>query len=310
MSMTFTAELPAKAPAALPVYRLRPPQASPRALAAVARQLGLSGASAELGLSEDWTTYFEGRWRLSVNRRSGALRFRHRDTYGVETEQAYSLAPRDSARAALAFLKRTGLVPLRDAALHRVTHLRSGTGDLRGGREEKVLDAGVIYRRQLDGVPVNGPGGFVMVNIGPDKEITGFSSLWRPVQKKQARVKLIPPEQALARFKELTARLYGDTTVTQASLGYFELGELDRQTYLEPAYCFVYEVRNRDVAHKAVEVIAAGERTFGRLKGEKRFPTPPQARRKVPAVAGEDPIGQAMAVRMGTRARAGGVAGR
>ncbi len=298
MSLKFQAELPSKVPASLFVYRLAPVQASPRAMTRAAQRLGLTGKAADFSLSDDWTTYHEGRYYVSVHHQSGALRYRHRDKYGIETDRAFGLAPRDATRLALAFLKRTAIVPLKDAIFHRVTHLRSGTGDTQAGRrEEKLLDAGVIYRRTVDGIEVNGPGGFAMVNIAPDKDVVGLTSVWRPAGKRLAKVKLIPPERALATIRDLAARLYGDTTVTRASLGYFELGELDRQTYLQPAYCFVYEVRNGDVAHKAIEVIPAGEKTFARLAGGKRFPAPPQARRKVPARgAREDSLSQSFEV--------------
>jgi hypothetical protein len=298
MSIRFKAELPTKVPASLFVYRLAPPQAAPRAVARAAHKLGLSGKSPDFSLSEDWITYLEGRYRVSVHRVSGAVRYRHRDKYGIETDQAFDLAPRDATRIALAFLKRTAVVPLKEAVFHRVTHLRSGTGDVETGRrEEKLLDAGVIYRRSIDGIEVNGPGGFALVNIAPDKEVVGLTSVWRPVARRMAKVKLIPPDRALVAIRELARRLYGDTTVTKASLGYFELGELDRQVYLQPAYCFVYEVRHGDVAHKSIEVIPAGEKTFARLMGDKRFPTGPQPRRKVPPRRPrEDSVGQTVEI--------------
>jgi len=291
MSIKFAAELPGKVPSSVYVYRLAPPHVTPRSVARVSQRFGLTGTARDFGLSEDWTTYLEGRYQVSMHRVSGALRYRHRDRYGRETSEAFTLEPRDSTRVALSFLKRNELIPLKDAIFHRVTHLRSGTGDVRGGvREEKLLDAGVIYRRTVEGIPVEGPGGFVMVNVGPGKEVTGLSSIWRPAQKRVAKVKIMSPDQAIARLREVTGRLFGDTTVTRAAFGYFELGELDRQVYLQPAYCFVYVVQNGDIAHKAIEVMAAGERTFAKLEGEKRFPAPPQARRKVPAPRKESEI--------------------
>ena len=291
MSIKFAAELPSRVPASVYVYRLGAPRVTPRAVARVSERFGLTGKAPDFNLSEDWTTYLEGRYRISVHRVSGALSYQHRDKYGMETNEPFTLSDRDSTRLALSFLKRTAVIPLKEAVFHKVTHLRSGTGDVRGGpREVKLLDAGVIYRRTVDGIPVEGPGGFVVVNIDPEKEVVGLRAVWRPVQKRLAKVKLISPDEAMSAIRELTARLYGDTTVTQATFGYFEQGELDRQVHLQPAYCFVYEVRNGDVTHKSIEVIAAGERSFAPLKGEKRFPAPPQPRRKVPAPRRESEI--------------------
>ena len=63
-----------------------------------------------------------------------------------------------------------------------------------------------------------------------------------------------------------------------AEFGYFEQGPLDGQTTLQPAYAFVYEVES-DFTHKSAEVVPAGEKSFGALKGKKRFPSPLELRR-------------------------------
>lgn len=76
------------------------------------------------------------------------------------------------------------------------------------------------------------------------------------------------------------AEAEGDLTVRTANFGYFEQGELDRQSYLEPAYVFIYIVQHGEVAHKSIEVIAAGRQTFAKLKGRKRFDAGEQKKRE------------------------------
>ncbi len=69
-------------------------------------------------------------------------------------------------------------------------------------------------------------------------------------------------------------KLRGDVVVKKASLGYFELGPLDKQTVIQPAYAFVYVVHSGDVAIKSAFVTHAGGKSFGPLIGKKRFPGP------------------------------------
>jgi hypothetical protein len=231
-------------------------------------------------MSDDWTSYDEDRYRVSVHRNSGALRYINRDKYGMETERDFKLKPQEVERIAKEFLGRTEVVPLKQTRLHKITHLRSAAWDVKGKEKiEKILDAGIIYRRLVDETQVEGPGGYAMVHIDPAGEVVGLRNVWRPTLKREARVKIIPVSQVLERFEKQTSGFYGDTTVTSASFGYFEQGELDRQNYLEPAYVFIYMVQNDEVTHKSIAVIAAGEQKYARLEGKKRFASGTQPKR-------------------------------
>lgn len=281
MSLKYKAKLPTKIPNSLPVYKLAPPVSTTGYVATLSKRLGLAGSMRDFVLSGDWTSYREGRYSVSVNRRSGALRYVHRDKYGMEVDEEFKLSAKQSERVAGGFLAETKIIPLKQASLYRITHLRSGTAEASGKqRTEKLLDAGVIYRRFVDETPVEGPGGFVMVNIDPAGEVVGLESIWRPISGQEARVKIIPASEAIEIFERRVSNVLGDTIVTSASFGYFEQGEMERQTYLEPAYVFIYVVRNGSVSHKSIEVIAAGETAYARLKGRKRFGSGEQAKRE------------------------------
>lgn len=280
MALKYAAELPSQIPPSLTVYRLAAPQCTTAQVAASSKRFGLSGKMRQFIISDDWTSYDEGRYRVSVHRNSGALRYINRDKYGTETEREFKLRPREVEKIAEDFLGRTRVVPPKQARLHKITYLRSGVSDVKGKRKtEKILDAGVIYRRLVDETQVEGPGGFAMVHIEPEGEVVGLRSIWRPTFKREARVKIIPVSQVLESFEKQASGFYGDTTVTSASFGYFEQGESDRQTYLEPAYVFIYMVQNDEVAHKSIEVVAASEKKYARLKGKKRFAPGAQPKR-------------------------------
>jgi hypothetical protein len=281
MTIRYAKELPNQVPSSLAVYRLAPPQSTMTQAAAMSQRFGLSGKMREFTISDDWTGYQEGRIRISIHRNSGALRYINIDKYGMELENAFRLSEQESEKISRDFLGRTRMYPDKLMRLHRITYLRSGSSDIEGKEKtEKLIDAGVIYRRFVDETPVEGPGGYTMVNIDPEGEVVGFRSIWRQTLRREAKVKIIPVGQAVEAFEKLVSTVEGELTVTAANFGYFEQGELDKQLYLEPAYVFIYTVQNGEVAHKSIEVIAAGQRVFAKLQGKKRFDPGKQEERK------------------------------
>jgi hypothetical protein len=281
MAIKYATKLPTQVPASLSVYRLASPESRTNQVATMSQRFGLTGKMRDFITSDDWTSYQEGRFRVSVHRKSGALRYINRDKFGIEPRNEFKLSDTESERLAKEFLDRTKVHPAKDLRLHKVTHLRSGVSDIEGkDKVEKLLDAGVIYRRHVDDTPVEGPGGFAMVHVDPEREVIGMRSVWRPTSQREAKVKIIPVDQAVATFERLISDVRGDVTVTTANFGYFEQSESDKQSYLEPAYVFVYVVQNAEVAHKSIEVIAGGQQTFAKLKGKKRFGPGEQKKRE------------------------------
>lgn len=280
MSIKYASKLTTDIPTSLMVYKLASPQSANTAVAAMSQRFGLTGKLREFNTSEEWTAYSEGRFRIAVHRNSGAVRYTHQDKYGIEPEKDFKISKAESDKIAMSFLSRTKLFPAKDIRLHRVTHMLSVVSDLKGKEKiERKIDAGVIYRRYVDNIPVEGPGGYAMVNIDPESEVIGMRSVWRPTADRAGKVKIVKPDIVRAEFEKSLANIKGDITVKTASFGYFEQHEMDRQTYLEPAYVFIYTVQNGDVAHKSIEVLPAAEQTFARMIGKKRFPVD-QTKRK------------------------------
>lgn len=272
MTITFEAKLPRKLPEALNVYALNKPKISNASLVELARNFGLTGAGKDFISSSDSLGYMEGRWALEVNRVSGAISHTHLDRYGIETDQAFELSDDRADGIARRFLDRSTLFPKDARQMRRVTHLRGASADLKDRKvTEKLLDAGVIYGRVIDGQPVDGPGGLCMVHIDPASEVVGVRSIWRPLGKRLGKVKIKPPEEAMDGLRKRAEKFRGDTIVVKASFGYFELGPIDNQTSIEPVYAFVYVVRDGEVAMKSAYVAHAGDKTFGTLLGKRRF---------------------------------------
>jgi hypothetical protein len=280
MALEYLQKFPDQLPSALPVYRLREPLRFPEAstyLSDLARQLGLDGKAEETSFSRDWTTHYEGPYELSLHALSWALVYRHREKYAKQGERPFAMSDEEAEAITRGFLERSGLVPIDQIRVLRVTHLRTAGGDVTGGaREELLLDAGVIHGRQLESVPVDGPGGNALVNVDPEGEVVGARVVWRPLADVAGEVEIRPPDHAYAAMEAVAGRMRGDVTVTKATFGYFEQGVMDRQEYLQPAYALIYVVQNQEVTHKSAMVVPGSEKLFELLEGSKRFPTPPQ----------------------------------
>jgi hypothetical protein len=283
MPVKYQAKLPSQVPDAAGVYGLPAVQVSAASLQRTAKSLGLgaAGVTSEIINATDMMGLNIGRHSLTVHRVSGALAFHHRDKYGREPQKAFDLSDRRADAIGRAFLTKTKVVPIASAKLARVTHLNSASADKKTRKvQQQVTDAGVVYRRMLEEQIVEGPGGFCLVAIDPEAEVVALRSVWRPAGPRVGRVKLKQPEEAMKAFETSVRNVRGDIVVTKASFGYFELGPLDRQKVIEPAYAFVYVVQDKDVAFKSAFVMHAGDQKFGQLQGRKRFPAAAQTTRK------------------------------
>lgn len=282
MSIEYVSRLPRTLPGKARVYALAAPRAGAKPLRELARSMGLGASPAEFS-SSTWAVGVQaGRWSIAMHRASGALRAMHLDRYGQADEQPFELSERRARAAADKFVATLGLLPKGEAKALAVTHLRQAGGDPKGGRvDERVLDAGVVYGRFIDGLPVIGPGGMAMVNVSGAGEVVGARRIWRSLGRGVATVKLLPAEWAIETFEATVApRVLGDIRVLKSQLGYLEFGELDRQSLIEPVYAFVYVVRHGEVSSKHVHVMHAGDKAHGRLMGRRRFVAPRQPARK------------------------------
>jgi hypothetical protein len=284
MSLEYLSKVPADLPRSLPVFRLAPPDpahAAPARLSRLAQALGLEGRAHATSVAEDWALHLEGLWELGLHSASGALVARHREKYQRPAERPFELDDARATALARRFVERTALVPLDEVRPRAVTHLRTAGGDVAGGpREERVLDAGVALGRAVRDVDVDGPGAIAMINVDPEGEVVGLRAVWRPVVDVVDEVRILSPDVADRAMEEIAARVRGDVVVTRAGFGYFEQGVMDAQAFLQPAFTLVYEVRDGDVAFRSAEVVAASEKRFEPLRGEKRFPQRPQRTRR------------------------------
>jgi hypothetical protein len=121
------------------------------------------------------------------------------------------------------------------------------------------LDAGVIFTRMIDELPVVGLGGLAMVKVGTDDTVVGGREIWRPILQRGSKVPLRSPAEAMNLLENRLKRdrLEGDYYVCKAWQCYNESGIEEAQRHLEPCYVFVIESLGNEFDTKKVVVIPA-----------------------------------------------------
>ena len=207
---------------------------------------------------DDWLTASDGRTTVSTNQRSGGIQYRLRP---LDEEPGTDVGTSEKALESIAraFVDMIGR-PSESMGLESITYLRT----LSGGTDDKAtvegkLDAGVIFNRTVNDIPVIGPGGMVMVKIGTDDAIVGGSEVWRPILGCGAPINLRTPDEAVALLERRLRKLglEGEACVRKARFGYFEMGIDEPQRLLEPCYLFIVETVGKRLDVKKVELVPA-----------------------------------------------------
>jgi hypothetical protein len=224
------------------IFRLGPPQVSEQTVLALAQRFGLQGDLQAGSLQQDARkiAYAERSVELVLHHSSGGLRFHDTARWQVDDGEG-DVTFDDAAAVAMAerYIDEFAVAPLAECELLRVTRLNVGVVEGQTGvAEERVIDVGVAFQRVIDGVPVSGPGGKVIVYIDHKGELTGVDRIWREIEDVyQQDVELRSPETA----QEEVERYWGGEgsgliTIDDVRFGYFERGWDEAQQYLQPAY--------------------------------------------------------------------------
>jgi len=148
----------------------------------------------------------------------------------------------------------------------------------------EVANAIIIYGRSTEGLPWLGPGSKISALI-EGEEVVGFNRHWRQIVPDSARsVEVLPVESALnGMLDDLSRRLDGAdiaagvVEMERANLGYYAGGRRSRQRFLQPAYVFVYRIRNEFTTAGFVDVRPAHDLPLEALR---RPPAVPLAQQK------------------------------
>lgn len=255
------------------IYRLRRPDAGVDALRRVAARFGMR-ASSDIG-----TLTFDARgsgyaepsgWKVRLFARSGGWQYRHAVRWQADSGGALVVNDEEATRLAFGAISRHALpsapeaVPLQIQRLHVAHAERDGRN-----HEERIVGVRVLFRRMLDSLPVEGPGGRTIVYLDSTQDLSGIDHLWRAIESvHEPVVRLRPVEEALEEVRRRYGTGEGQIEVEDIRLGYFELGWDDEQDYLQPAYIVVVRLVSPDsrVRMNATVPVAAAVNAVGPIE--------------------------------------------
>jgi hypothetical protein len=225
------------------VYALPQPKISRDSIMTLAKKFGMEGSEKKGSFHSDYKTlaYSEGNLSLRQCLLSGGLRFRNEATWQDDDgKSALKISDDAAAKIASAFHSSLKLTGEKESKIVKVTHLTVATMQ-RDSKEAntRVIDSGVVLQRLIEGIPVEGPGGKVMIYIDRTEKTTGFDHYWRVLGKivtTLAPNQLLTPAVAEEDLRKYWANATGDIEVHEIRFGYFEAGWGEEQAFLQPAY--------------------------------------------------------------------------
>jgi hypothetical protein len=243
-----------------------------KAIRALARRLGMR-AEAKAGAltsDEDKLIYSEGSLQLTMYRASGGIRFIDRARWQVDDRKS-DLNIEDAAATRLAqnYTRKYDLAPSGQMKFFKAARLRVGEAT-EGGREasERTIDVAVALRRLVDKMPVDGPGGKVVVYFDHEKQATGFERIWRETAAVYRRGQSYrSPQSAVNEMAVHFRSKQGTIEVQEIRFGYFEEGWRTRQQYLQPAYVIFGMLTSPDspIRKRTIYVATALTNAVGRI---------------------------------------------
>jgi hypothetical protein len=261
------------------IYRLKTPNVTERALRTLAKQMGMTAdaKSATLCSSADTLIWSEGHLELTAYRASGAIRFVDRSRWQVDDRKS-NLKIQDgiASRLALDLVKQMKLFPAREMQFLKAARLKVGEAT-RAGKEatERTIDVAVALQRLVDKIPVDGPGGKIIVYLDAQRSMSGLEIIWRQLGAVYRRnVPCRSPEAALRDLAAHYRSKEGIIEIENVRYGYFEEGWKGTQQYLQPAYIFFGVLSSPDgtVRKRMIYVATALTNPAGRI-------TPPLKRK-------------------------------
>jgi hypothetical protein len=266
----FKFDMPA---AGLNIYRLRRPDVSQETVRRAGSRFGLraAGDTGSLVLNYREISYADpSAWGLRQFRRSGGWQYRHGTRWQATGPGHLKIENHEAARLALDALERFGLPTAPELGPALVQRLHVAHAE-RGGanHEERIVGVRVFYRRIVDGLPVEGPGGRTVVYLDHDRQLSGIDHLWHDIESVHEPVRGLRP---VGEVIEEVRRRYGTGTgrveVTDLRLGHFELGWDDDQEFLQPAYVATIrtETPGTQVRMNATVPVAAAVNAVGPIE--------------------------------------------
>ena len=175
-----------------------------------------------------------GRETFAVFRPSRAVQYVDSARWQLDDGSSIRITDEDAIAAANRHLDRLELGAESEFRSTRVTRLHVSAAE-KGDKDPqvRVVDVGVVYSRVLDGIVVEGQGGKIVMYLDSNFDLTGFERTSRDVEEAEP----VTGWRALAEVEDHWNVKFGETLfVDDARLCYVELGRLEDQSYIQPAY--------------------------------------------------------------------------
>jgi hypothetical protein len=267
------------------IYRLKTPSVNERVVRALARRLGMQ-ADAKSGMlrsDADKLTYYQGLLELTMYRASGGIRFIDRARWQADDRKS-DLKIEDAAASRLAqnFVKKYKLAPSSETKFLKAARLHVGEAT-QGGKEasDRTIDVAVALQRLVDKIPVDGPGGKVIVYLDHERQVTGLERIWREIGRVHRHGESYrTPQNALDDMVEHFRAKQGVIEVQEVRFGYFEEGWRSKQQYLQPAYVIIGMLTSPDgrIRKRTIYVASALSNPVGRITPPLKSKPPQRAR--------------------------------
>lgn len=149
-----------------------------------------------------------------------------------------------------------GRVNVDETRVLRVSHLFNQSENLDSGRRSNATqdESIVILQRSLGGVPVipaEGSGDHIRIHVANNGDVVGRRQMWRNVRAAESPLPVRPYAEARGELVALLSQQMGanqrqDAIITRVEFGLYSRPEGEPQGYLQPAYLFRVELRDRE----------------------------------------------------------------
>ena len=270
----------------LNIYALRVPRVSEEIVRQAGARFGLRGTVDAVTFIHNarGMAYSEASgWGLRLFRHSGGWQYRNAERWQADDGRGHlEIGDDEAAELAREAIGRYEVAAESELDLVRVQRLHVAHAE-RGAAEhlERIVGLRVVFRRVLDGLPAEGPGGRTVVYLDHGRELTGIDHLWHEIEDVYEPVAgLRPVGDALEEVRRRYEDSDGRVEVTDLRLGYYELGWDDDQRFLQPAYVVFVQLVSPDPRYRmnATVAIPAAVNAPGPVEREPRPREPQPAR--------------------------------
>lgn len=284
VNINYKVPLTDSVPNQLPSFSLERPRVNQKAIKDSIKTMKFKVPIATIAIKpefryvDNWTIYKRYQYTYAKNRKSGAVRFRDEIRHGKEADKSLKINESKLDTIARKYINETKFLrePVDQLSRVKITYLKEQGASIDGIKTEViVLDAGVIYQKQIENLPVIGAGGYAMINIAHDETVVAGEKVWRGTVKAEPKQKIITPDEAKKELeKRLNRQKIKNANVVTADFGYFEADVDYYQRYIDPSYGFIFESKVGEITYSAAEIIPAVKNPKQKIQRLTRYKPP------------------------------------